>query len=87
VSGALCTLLQIYVLVLIARMLMSWFPVSPGGALATINSVLFSLTEPILGPLRRMIPPARMGNLAIDLSSIIVLFGIQLILLPIVCNP
>jgi uncharacterized protein YggT (Ycf19 family) len=34
---------------------------------------------------RRALPPVRMGGMGLDLSPIIVVFGLQLIVLPIVC--
>jgi YggT family protein len=46
---------------------------------ASIYSVIFSLTEPVLGPIRRMIPPVRMGITAIDVSPIIVFVVITII--------
>ena len=72
---AICLLISIYLLAVFARILMSWFPITPGSALASVYSVLFSITEPVLGPLRRAIPPVRIGMAAIDLSAIIVLIG------------
>jgi YggT family protein len=77
--GLICTLLNIYLLVIFGRILMSWVRVVPGTPVASIYSVLFALTEPVLGPLRRAIPPMRLGMAAIDLSPIIVLIGITLI--------
>ena len=41
--------------------------------------MIFSITEPVLGPLRRLIPPVRMGMAAIDVSPIIVIVVIVLI--------
>ena len=70
--------------VLFPRALLSWFPASPGTALWTINSVLYRLSEPILGPVRRILPPLRAGGIGIDLSFIVVFFGIQLVVIPIV---
>jgi len=58
---------------------MSWVRVEPGTSVASIYSVLFNLTEPVLGPLRRAIPPVRLGMAALDLSPLIVLIGIQLL--------
>lgn len=58
---------------------MSWVRVEPGTAVASIYSVLFNLTEPVLGPLRRTIPPVRLGMAALDLSPFIVIIGISLI--------
>ena len=52
--------------------------------LASVNSVLYRLTEPVLGPVRRLLPPVRAGGIGIDLSFIIVFIGIQLIVIPIV---
>ncbi len=76
----LCTLLQLYLYIVFARILLSWFPVTPGGALAQITHVLYNLTEPVLGPIRRAIPPVRFGSMGLDLSPIIVFIGGQLLL-------
>ncbi|MDP1819538.1 MAG: YggT family protein [Acidimicrobiales bacterium] len=77
---AICILLQLYLYALFARILLSWFPTTPGGALASINAFLYTITEPVLGPLRRAIPPLRVGAAAIDLSPILVFFGLQILL-------
>jgi YggT family protein len=70
--------------VLFPRALLSWFPARPGSALATVNSVLYRLTEPVLAPVRRLLPPVRAGGIGIDLSFIIVFFGLQVFVIPIV---
>ena len=77
--GAVCALLNLYVLVILARVIFSWVRVQPGTPVASIYSVVFNLTEPVLGPLRRAIPPVRMGMAALDLSPIIVLVVVSLI--------
>ena len=83
--GIICTVLDIYVLVLIARIILSWIPVAPDSPVATVSSALYAVTEPVLGPLRRAIPPVRLGSAMLDLSPLIVFFGISLILRPIFC--
>ena len=75
----ICAVLRIYVLVVIARVIFSWVRVTPGTAVASIYSVIYNLTEPVLGPLRRAIPPMRMGAGAIDLSPLIIIIGVQLV--------
>ncbi|HEY9557146.1 MAG TPA: YggT family protein [Acidimicrobiales bacterium] len=75
----ICSLLNIYLLVIFGRILMSWVRIVPGTPMASVHSVLFTLTEPVLGPLRRAIPPVRMGMAAIDLSPIILLVAIRII--------
>ncbi|MDZ7734058.1 MAG: YggT family protein [Acidimicrobiia bacterium] len=59
-------------------------PVSQGGALESIANVFYLLTEPVLGPLRRALPPVRLGTVGLDLSPIIVFLGIT-ILRSIIC--
>ena len=70
--------------VLFPRALLSWFPVSPGTPLASINHALYRLSEPVLAPVRRVLPPLRAGAMGIDLSFIVVFLGIQLVVIPIV---
>jgi YggT family protein len=75
----ICVALQLYVILLFARVILSWFPISPGSAMEGISDVLVRLTEPVLGPLRRAIPPVRLGAMGLDLSPLIALFGVQII--------
>ena len=75
----ICALLSIYSLVILARIIMSWVRIEPGSPVASIYSVVFNLTEPVLGPLRQVIPPVRMGMAALDLSPLILLVVISLI--------
>jgi YggT family protein len=72
----ICLLLQLFTLVLFARMILSWFPVPGDGALGQINRALFAVTEPVLAPVRSVVPPVRTGAMAFDLSPIIVFVAI-----------
>ena len=72
----ICVALQLYLIVLFARVLLSWFPISPGGAMSSISDILVTLTEPVLGPLRRAIPPVRLGTMGLDVSPLIAFFGV-----------
>ncbi len=74
-----CLFLQVYLIALFARIILSWFPISEGSALAPVFSALYTVTEPVLGPIRRLLPPMRMGAMALDLSPIIVIFGMQIL--------
>lgn len=77
----LCVLLTLYTLVLLGRVIASWFPPFESGLLREVVSVFYSLTEPVLAPLRSVIPAAGM----IDLSAF-VLFVILGILRNSVCS-
>lgn len=59
-------------LLLVGRALLSWFD---PGMNSSVGRILFRITEPILGPIRRVLPS--MGGL--DLSPIIAIIGLQFI--------
>jgi YggT family protein len=74
-------LLQLFLLCLLGRMVLSWFPpTGAGGAMDTVRGVLFTVTEPVLAPVRRLLPPVRMGGMGLDLS-VTVVFLVILVLL------
>lgn len=77
--GLICILLSLYWFVILGRVLMSWIPITPGTGVEQVHNVLVNLTEPVLGPLRRAIPPVRIGVAALDLSPIIVFIGIAIL--------
>jgi YggT family protein len=79
VKGIIAWVLQAYVIVIFARVILSWFPITPGTPVASAARLLYALTEPVLGPIRRVLPPMRLGGMGLDLSPIIVLIGIQII--------
>jgi len=60
---------------IIGRALLSWFPLRPGNPFYPLALILHQITEPILGPMRRIIPTIGM----IDISPIIALLLLQFI--------
>jgi YggT family protein len=70
-----CLVIQLYVIAIILRMVLSWFPLSRDGVLAQVVRVLMAITEPVLGPLRRVIPLA--GPL--DLSPLLLIIALQIV--------
>jgi YggT family protein len=70
-------LVQLYVIVLFARIILSWFPMSGDSPLAPIYRFLFAITEPLLAPIRRVIPPIGLGGMGLDLSPLIVLLVLE----------
>ncbi|MFT7600094.1 MAG: YggT family protein [Acidimicrobiales bacterium] len=76
----LVSLLRLVSFIFLARVILSWFRPSPGSPIYPIVDVIERITEPVLAPIRRVLPP--MGGF--DLSSMIVLIGINWILIPVV---
>ena len=71
IASALANFLQIYFILLIIRILLSWFPSIDW--LSPPFSILSQLTDPYLDIFRRIIPP--LGGL--DLSPILAIFLLQ----------
>lgn len=65
--------LSIYAWIIVARMLLSWVQLRPGGAAYKVNKVLVDVTEPYLAPFRRLIPMARIGAMGMDFSPVVAL--------------
>jgi YggT family protein len=67
-------LLGVYLVVLAVRALSSWFPPpAQGSPFATILQIVRDLTEPVLAPLRRIIPPAGMFDLSFTALFIVLI--------------
>ena len=64
-------LIRLYILVFFATALLSWFPTTSSGGLATVKHVLAVVTEPVLRPLRQIMPRPNVGGVGIDLSVMI----------------
>ena len=73
--GILCALLTVFIVILVVRAVLSWFPIRPGTGLAQLNGILFDLTEWALRPMRQVIPPVGM----FDISFMVLLFGLFLL--------
>jgi YggT family protein len=73
------SLFNVLYFILLARIILSWFPIRPGGIMQDVIEVLYSITEPILAPIRRLVPPIAMGGGYLDLSTLIVLLLLRLI--------
>ena len=76
-------LLYLFLLVLFAYSILSWLTFS--GRLAydspvfKIQRVLASICEPVLRPIRRLIPPVQVGGVGLDLSVLIVFLVIEVL--------
>jgi YggT family protein len=74
-TGLLCSLVQIFIYMIIVRVVLSWFPSTSGGVIAQISYFVGRFTEPVLDWTRRVMP--RTG--ALDLSPLVVLLILQIV--------
>lgn len=79
-TNLLLTVTQLFTYALLARVLVSWFPVNPRGQMAQVVRLLMMVTEPVLAPIRRVLP--NFGGL--DLSPMVVLLAISFVIQPII---
>jgi YggT family protein len=68
----LANLIDLYSLVVLVAVILSWVPLDRRNPLVTITH---ALTEPVLAPIRNVLPPMA----GLDLSPMILLFALQLL--------
>lgn len=72
----LCIVLTVYTIILFVRVILSWaellgFRRPYSGPFRTILDLMDDVTDPVLRPLRALIPPVRAGGMGLDLSILI----------------
>ena len=77
--------LLVFLLLLIFRLVMEYVfmfarSVRPAGVVAAALELGYTVTDPPLKALRRVIPPLRLGNFALDLSFLIVFISAYILL-------
>ncbi|EWS80726.1 YggT family protein [Brachybacterium phenoliresistens] len=77
--------LLLYMIALVARLILEWIQAysrdfRPRGLVLVLFELVYSLTDPPVRGLRRIIPPIRLGAVALDLSLMILLLGGSILL-------
>lgn len=83
VASLLSSLLNLYVLILIARLVLEYVAIfardwRPKGPLLLLSETVYTLTDPPLKAIRKVVPNLRIGSVSLDLSFIILLFAISI---------
>jgi YggT family protein len=79
----LCFALTVYYIILIVRIVLSWVPSVPE-PIRPVARAVRAVTDPLLIPLRGILPSIRMGAMALDVSPILLFLAI-VILQRVVC--
>ena len=77
----LSSILSLYFLILLVRVVLDWVQVfarqwRPRGLVLVLANLVYALTDPPLRLIRRRVPMARLGGVGIDLSFLVLVFGI-----------
>lgn len=84
-ASLLSTALIIFLILLVLRLILeyvfmfarSW---RPSGAVAVLLEIVYTVTDPPLKALRRIIPPLRIGRASIDLSFLVLFIVVQILI-------
>lgn len=74
-----CQIVNLYVLVVLASIILSWFRVPGDHPVASVQRGVGRLVDPLLRPLRSAIPPLRVGGVGLDLSPIILIIAVRIV--------
>ena len=85
VGSIIGTILQLFLILLFVRFVFDWVQVfarswTPKGPLLVVLEVVYTITDPPLRALRKVIPPLRFGGIALDLSFMVLLLICWLLL-------
>lgn len=75
VAGVLALIVQVFVLILLVRLVLEWVQVfarewRPRGFMAVVAEIVYTITDPPLRALRSIIPPLTIGSIRLDLAFI-----------------
>ena len=76
-------ILWLFFVLLIARLVLDYIQMfarswRPSGVLLVVAEVVYSITDPPLKALRRVIPPLRIGSVSLDLSFLVLIVLLQI---------
>lgn len=57
VTYIICVILLLFEFVFLLRIVMSFFPISPRSAAGKVKDLTHAVTEPVVAPVRRRLPP------------------------------
>ena len=80
IARIIVDLLQAYLVLLFIRILLTWIPIDPWSKFYKVVRWLGSITDPLLRPLRRLIPPLTIGSMALDLSPLLLIVAVEVLI-------
>jgi YggT family protein len=85
IGSILSTILFIYIVILLARLVLEYIPMfnrewRPRGVVLVLAEIVYTVTDPPIKLIRRVIPPLRIGGIAIDFGFAIVMFACFILL-------
>lgn len=76
---------MVFIITLFIRLIFDWIQVfsrdwRPKGILLIVAEAVYTVTDPPIKALRKVLPPLRIGNIALDLAFLVLIFGCSILL-------
>ncbi len=83
VGSVLYLALWLFFVLLLVRLVLDYVQMfarswRPRGVLLVLAEITYTITDPPLRALRRVIPPLRLGGIALDLSFLVLIIAVQI---------
>jgi YggT family protein len=80
IGSVLRLALFLFFIILIGRLILDWVQAfsrdwRPRGPMLVVAEVVYTITDPPLRALRKVIPPLTLGQLRLDLAFLVLMFG------------
>ncbi|SDS74810.1 MULTISPECIES: YggT family protein [Jiangella] len=84
-SQILSAVLWLFFIALLVRLVVDWIQVfarewQPKGLVLVVLEAIYTVTDPPLRAIRRVLPPLRIGSVALDLAFIVLIILVQILL-------
>jgi YggT family protein len=85
VVGVVYLLLLLFLIFMLVRVVLDWViqfarDWKPTGVMLVVAEVVYTITDPPLKALRRLIPPLRLGGFAIDLAFLVLIIVVSVLM-------
>ncbi|WP_313356483.1 YggT family protein [Microbacterium sp.] len=85
IGGIAELVLTLYVLVLIARLVLEYIPMfnrswRPRGAGLVVAEIVYTVTDPPIRFFRRLVPPLRIGTIALDFGFMLTMLSVFILM-------
>jgi YggT family protein len=85
VSQVIYVVLWLFFIALLARLVFDWVFLfarswEPKGPVLVVLEAVYTVTDPPLKAVRRVVPPLKLGSVALDLAFIVLIIAVQIAL-------
>jgi YggT family protein len=79
ILATVCLVLKAYILVLVLFIVLGYFPMPAESNWRRLRDGVSGLVQPVVAPIRRVVPPVQAGSVSFDLSLLIVFVAVTLL--------